>query len=878
MQLLSAISAARPERLQECILSAPLGVSRLVGILDDSKDAVRNAGLLLLVDLTSGAPEELRKIVVFEDVFGKVFALIHLEGGLAEAGITAQDCLSLLANLIKGSASNQTIFRESGCVKQYEQLLHEAFPPETPEAAFIAQSREKATWGLLQLMRLFLVPGDASTAQNQSAFFRAGISQVLVDIGFIAALPSTIRSSALKSAAALIEANPPLQEQFAALTVIDQVRNAQNADSSQAGPQVNGKRSSATSAKNSARTSADQKRTYIIEALLELCLEQSQALPALRSAACGLIQSYLAKHDRVKAHFIQRAIAGHAEHETAANILTTLLHSPESDVNAIVFASWILQEIITDNPDAKAALAAVIEGNENEGEDVVTSIQALGSLLQAELQTATADERLVAAYASLLTTLFWDFAQGVDNLFAEGSSLLQALLSAATNPSVDIVIGGLAAALLGTIYEFSTKDSPIPRRTLAPILQQKLGRPKYLDALLQLRRHPAIRDLDMDREADETGEHILSKGFVDLFALEYSRLRNAFDKDPGVEVLPLSAVEAGVNRDVLDDLRQQLQTTKDDLANVQQEIVTVVQKGEQDRMAAAKELQTTTAEAGRLRKINQSMQQGHEIELENVTKQHEQQREAVQSQHHTALEQTKQEVERQNQAVLRDRESAAAQKVQEYERRIAELGNAQRAEASAHATARQQLETLTTAHNQITARESSLSQQTQELQLRLDTSDRELQAAKSQLSKATADLEEARASLNTGSEDLQRLTAQISELQKELKSKEEELKTERAGFADLEKELEASKTGVSNSGDVDASKLASLEAELTEAKESEKSSKEELESMLLVMGDIEAKRDAYKAKVKDLGGEVTEEEDDDEEEDEASGEDEDEVD
>ena len=37
--------------------------------------------------------------------------------------------------------------------------------------------------------------------------------------------------------------------------------------------------------------------------------------------------------------------------------------------------------------------------------------------------------------------------------------------------------------------------------------------------------------------------------------------------------------------------------------------------------------------------------------------------------------------------------------------------------------------------------------------------------------------------------------------------------------------------------------------------------------MLLVMGDIEAKRDHYRAKIKELGGEVSEDEDEDEDED-----------
>lgn len=68
---------------------------------------MRYAGLELLTNLTGGANEELRKIVAFEDVFGKVFALIRLEGGLAEAGIVAQDCLTLLVNIVRGSPSNQ---------------------------------------------------------------------------------------------------------------------------------------------------------------------------------------------------------------------------------------------------------------------------------------------------------------------------------------------------------------------------------------------------------------------------------------------------------------------------------------------------------------------------------------------------------------------------------------------------------------------------------------------------------------------------------------------------------------------------------------------------------------------------------------------------
>lgn len=45
LQLMFQISSARPERTQECILTAPLGIPRLVGALGDSREPIRNGKL-----------------------------------------------------------------------------------------------------------------------------------------------------------------------------------------------------------------------------------------------------------------------------------------------------------------------------------------------------------------------------------------------------------------------------------------------------------------------------------------------------------------------------------------------------------------------------------------------------------------------------------------------------------------------------------------------------------------------------------------------------------------------------------------------------------------------------------------------------------------
>ncbi|EMD01169.1 hypothetical protein BAUCODRAFT_567079 [Baudoinia panamericana UAMH 10762] len=855
VQLLSAICAARPERLQECVLSAPLGVSRLVGTLDDGRDAVRNAGLLLLVDLTSGANEDLRKIVAFDDVFVKVFALIRAEGGLADAGVVAQDCLSLLANLIKGSASNQTMFRESGCVAQMIRLLQEGSPPEDLESAYVRQGREKAAWGLLQLLALFLEPGERISAQNQTSFFRAGAAQVLIGLAFSAELPPPIRTLALKDAAALIAANAPLQEAFAALQVeTPQARTEKDKLS----VQLNGTRSGPASARGSARPSAERPRTYIIEALLDLTLKQPQADGSLRAASCSVIQAYLTNHDRIKLHFLQRAIAGYTEHETAANVLITLL-ARDQDSASKGYASWVVSDLVYDSPDAKAVLAALKERVETEGEDVLTLIQALGSHLSTALQAT--EETLVAAYAGLITVLLWEFADGVDNLLAEGSGLLQALVTAINSGASNPVIAGFAAASLGTIYEFSTKDSPIPRRTLAPLLTQKLGRGKYLEALAQLRREPALRDFDVDGAAHGG---LLSRAFVDLFLVEYSRLRKAIDKDPAFEVLPLSAAEGGVDRDVLDDLRQQLQTVKDALEHAQRDATASSQQHEQDRLSASKDLQTANAEIDRLRRINQAMQQGHEAELGKLAQQHESQRAQLSTVHQRTIEHSRQEAARQIETRLREQGAAAAQKIQEYERRLVELGNSHRSEQGKHVETVRQLEAITARHAELGTSERTLREQLNELNHQHGKMAREHQQLQTRSAQMEVELEKLRADGQMKQERITLLTAQLNDLREELKAREDELATERAGFEDLEKELEGAKAALSaNSQPTEAAeKLAELEMRYREAQENEKSAKDEMESMLLVMSDIEAKRDAYRSKVKELGGDVTEDEED----------------
>lgn len=142
--------------------------------------------LVLLIALTP-ASEELQKLVAFENAFEILFSLIEAEGALTHGTEVVEDCLSLLAHLLRFNVSNQSFFRETGCVKRVTQLLHECQQePEGNEPApqWTLVHRDKNVWGLLAIIQLFLIRGGMSTPINQTAFWQNGVTEQVLSIAF----------------------------------------------------------------------------------------------------------------------------------------------------------------------------------------------------------------------------------------------------------------------------------------------------------------------------------------------------------------------------------------------------------------------------------------------------------------------------------------------------------------------------------------------------------------------------------------------------------------------------------------------------------------------------------------------------------------------
>lgn len=142
--------------------------------------------IILLIALTPGS-EELQKLVAFENAFDHIFSLIEAEGSLSHGTEVVEDCLALLANLLRLNAPNQSHFRETGCVKRLTLLLADANQEQEaqePVPQWTLARRDKNVWGLLVIIQLFLVKGGVVTPANQLAFWNNGVMEQVLSLAF----------------------------------------------------------------------------------------------------------------------------------------------------------------------------------------------------------------------------------------------------------------------------------------------------------------------------------------------------------------------------------------------------------------------------------------------------------------------------------------------------------------------------------------------------------------------------------------------------------------------------------------------------------------------------------------------------------------------
>ncbi|KAL2185359.1 hypothetical protein L209DRAFT_756463 [Thermothelomyces heterothallicus CBS 203.75] len=871
LQLLSAILSARTERTEECIVNTSDGIPRLVAVLEDPREAVRDEAIGLLTDLTPTS-NVIQNLVTLEKGFAPIFDIIAREGGLAGGARVVEDCLILLANLLRLNPLNQTMFRDMGHTADISRLLKEAYKgggDDQEVAKWVEVQRNRNVYAMLAVVRLLIVPGAAGTSLNQEALAgdlvpggrtraRGGpVLESTLQIAFshVAELP--IKAEALLACADMIRGNADVQTRFAGFQVPSPLADP-IANGHAHAAQING-----------------VPKVYIIDGLLDLVLAV-HSLPAfdLRMAACTCLKAYFYQHAEIRMHFLDHAVRTHkARADDLTNPLTILLQpNPETaaaDPYRYWFAAVLMLHLLHDNPETKALAMSVTEGDEASGEEVVTSIQTMTAHLLSSVAKSE-DPRIGIGYLMLLLCWLFEDLDGVNDFLGEFTNLQGLIQAAIENPNGDVMVQGLSAMLAGVVYEFSTKDSPVPREKVKEMIMSRMGRDRYVDKLSRLRSHPLMRDHEVIPQKLEPApdqklpDVFFDDTFVEFFKDNYSRILRAIDRDPDSETSVITnGVQKGVSRKLVDSLRAEVadksaalqeaqtqtaslaeQLTRErtaheraetalsaDLAALRQQVAAkdaALQSAETTSAHLARQLaheqqehQRTRAEVARLKTVNAALQQGHAQEVAALQAQARAKEDDGRRQAEAARKAAEQEAER----ARRRAEAEMADLRATISRLEVDLMKANKSRAAEEERAAKL--------------EGSVADKEEELgraEGRAKAAERRAGEAEERAREAEGRIEEAQHGVKEAEERARKAEAEVKEL--------------KARLSKTEKEVEEAKKEV-------------------KAKEEErKSAQSELDDMLEVFGDLEEKVTKYKGRLKELGQEVSDGEDEEEEDEE----------
>ncbi|VEL22168.1 unnamed protein product [Protopolystoma xenopodis] len=218
VRFLTILLSNRLRDVQDIILKCPMAISKIVDTLSDSREALRNDGLLLLIEATKGH-SNIQKIVAFENVFDRLLNIICSEG-LSDGGIVVEDCLKLLRQLLESNPPNQTLFKEGSFIQRLKPFV--SLSPEDISSQLGWSAQKVANVQLmLQVIRILVSPNNKSQVTHacQTAMNECKLLASLCDIIMAHGIPSDVLTEAIYAVAEVIRGCSINQSYLAALTV-----------------------------------------------------------------------------------------------------------------------------------------------------------------------------------------------------------------------------------------------------------------------------------------------------------------------------------------------------------------------------------------------------------------------------------------------------------------------------------------------------------------------------------------------------------------------------------------------------------------------------------------------------------------------------------
>lgn len=603
IQLLEAVVATRPVRSRNAINSLPTGVSTLVSLLDDVHEVVRDEAVLLLMAVVNDSPH-VQKLVAFENIFDRLFAIISEEGGL-RGSLVISDCLSLINNILKFNTSNQSLFLETGNLPKLASILDE---PLLEKDFFWNDQRIVNIKTALDIVSLTVEPGSSTTSKNQTLLLESNVFMIVLRLAFYEKIPKRVRPIALLTAAGITRGNENCQRDFGKIDVpfFDPT--------------------------SPALTSSEDAKLLPVVGLLIHWILYANSVQAFqtRVASLELVKAYLYDNEDIQEKFLSQQIESYCERSNrqqdnekfGTNLLEALLdYDPDLKLNPykVFFAADLLLFLFqTENKHSdqmRERMLHVKTGVEVDGVETLSSVQTLSELLTTSLSVE--DIRIPISYATLL--IFWLYAdRDAVNEFLSERSIVQSLSSFCYQlQDDDVTVKCLVTMLLGVAYEFSSDDSPFPRKEYYEYLAKTLGQDNYLSRINQFKEKSLFTKEQssgtiLSPAIDDTGlpQVYFSPIFVQFFNDNSYRIKTALLHKP--EEKPLVDLsfeqfeelqkECSQVREKISSLQESSQTKIDQLKSEYNDIEKAYHLSEEQRTLVDKDYSALLIKAEKLEK------------------------------------------------------------------------------------------------------------------------------------------------------------------------------------------------------------------------------------------------------------------------------------
>ncbi|KAJ2488999.1 Vesicle-mediated ER to Golgi transport protein [Coemansia sp. RSA 2050] len=542
VQLLSALHTCAGEELQQRVLVSPTGVGRLVDLLSDQRDIIRNEGIQLLIAMTK-RNADIQKIVAFENAFDYLLGIVDEEGGV-RGNIIVQDCLQLLHNLLNYNVSNQNFFRETSGIQRLPSLLV-TDPSQTAAGRSghpIPDGDEDLEWTsqhalnmlvVLDIVRMLIQPGNTNTQSNQSAMQQCGVIPPLLQLALAYEAPLNVRAQALYAIGDVIRAHQANQNLFQRILITTAVEDDSDPSSQRAIPEP------------------------AIVIVIRLAVGKHPATVSaneyyiVRAAATHLVQAYVGGNTDAQLALAATltppgdigTITEPEQHQSAGSLIVSVLldwrETSKEDVWRVWYAALLLSTILRDHNECKEQALKITLGDASKGEEPFPLINELMSQARQATQHG-ADVRVSLAILTLISVWLVNFPKGVSVFLDESANISFLVEQISGSSGINALVQGVAAFMLGIVYQFDVDpESPMSRESLYPIISKRVGADQLLIRVQRLRDSKEFQyavglaaGAYSSAYSVALAEVYFDSVFADLFKMHYESFRAAVRLGP----------------------------------------------------------------------------------------------------------------------------------------------------------------------------------------------------------------------------------------------------------------------------------------------------------------------------------------------------------